>query len=99
MTIGSICPQCNEPKLHRSRERGARESLAKTLLQYKPYRCHNCGWRAMLRKTQVKGGKKLSMPTYIGIILLTIAFAIVAALWISSREIAPPPAPAPSLGP
>src|SRR5581483_654331 len=90
-SAGSICPQCNEPRLHRSREKGLWESIIKLLFQYKPYRCHGCGWRAMLRKSRSKSMGRLKAETYVAIAILTIVFAIVAAYWISTREEAPPP--------
>ena len=52
-----------------------------------------------MRKTHVKGSKKMSAPTYIGIAALIIIFAIVATLWITSREVAPPDAPLPTMAP
>jgi DNA-directed RNA polymerase subunit RPC12/RpoP len=41
-----FCPQCGG-RVHRSHSRNFRESAIKVISSYRPYRCSECGWRAI----------------------------------------------------
>ncbi|HJQ68491.1 MAG TPA: hypothetical protein VKA70_05950 [Blastocatellia bacterium] len=44
------CPDCGG-HIHRSHTRGFNERLVRSLTPYRTYRCHECGWRGWLTKS------------------------------------------------
>jgi predicted RNA-binding Zn-ribbon protein involved in translation (DUF1610 family) len=48
--VSVTCPDCGE-RIHRSHTRGFNEKLVKAFTPYRAYRCHECGWRGWLTKS------------------------------------------------
>lgn len=48
--VNVACPDCGG-RIHRSHTRGLNEKLVKTFTPYRTFRCHECGWRGWLTKS------------------------------------------------
>jgi predicted RNA-binding Zn-ribbon protein involved in translation (DUF1610 family) len=48
--VNAECPDCGG-RIHRSHTRGLNEKLVKTFTPYRAFRCHECGWRGWLTKS------------------------------------------------
>lgn len=73
------CPSCGEyGTLHRSRPRGVKEELIKTLTFFKPFRCRTCGWRGF--RTMLTITRESLRTLLIYTIVVVIAALVVKTL-------------------
>jgi hypothetical protein len=80
------CPGCGTAdRLFRSRTRGFKEQLTKSLTAYRMYECHDCGWRgymapAMRHEKMVLTGKLIITVIFVLIIALLAGYLVMMGL-------------------
>ena len=77
-----ICPACGL-SVHRSHSRGWTEKLIRAVSSYRPYRCHDCGWRGWFGKGNTTS-RKNRQRTIVSL-LITILITTLLALYLIDR--------------
>lgn len=77
-----LCSRCATPT-HRSRTQGFNERVIKALTSYRPYRCHECGWRGWLRDSNPLRRRDV-LRTAVAV-LITLVIATIFAMYLVDK--------------
>lgn len=78
-----VCPRCSE-FAHRSRLYGLQEKIVSRLTSYRPYRCHECGWRGWRAKGR-SSNQRIKLQVIIGSIALVVMTALISLYFSFNR--------------
>ena len=77
-----ICPRCSSQNFYRSRSRSIREKIARAILPFRYYRCHDCGWRGLRSSVESRQQWRTKVLRWVGPSVIALLLMALMAFFV-----------------